>query len=1260
MSLLINLKQPMEKRTLSFDLSHAKEEKEFTVHACLKEYRLQQHTPETLRQARKKQAFLSLIPDGRLTHFIKDLPLPKGVPALVHVTSPKRVDGHVVHMIETMHIHIPRASQERMRQQLLQRRRADGLLRSAIHPKLAMYGANAGDPNNVVPDLPYPPDVDDQQDAYETARALLFHHRDLLNINPTNQGEMSAWIIANCIDDNPGLGELAFQIYQSALDGGWSVEVPVLDENGKQMKDDGQMLWSQKPVPDVLSALRGPMEWAVRRAKQAPETEGQSWTVQYGVPSASYNASSSSPTSPKAGAPPSELDVTGAKAVNEAAPLAEAGAVGAVPYKWTLKNLTPYNGLSVDANSLRYKPPSTNKTWSATGTWSANDPKMPLTSALAKELLAGNLMVKLVTPDRAQGLLGAKLKPTAIVENVEVKFSPVTMSGSGLTPPVTTTATATGTFALNGARTGLTFQVTASLGDAASAVINICDAKGTAVSPPFIVTNMSGYGTLTFDCKNYWLRHLCAYVQFLDDANPPNVITPSPWNEQMPGFIRSMFQPNDSKKYIQMVSPVTTICGIPLPADPTTLSIPVPDNVHTVRVMWGGLGRGQYDKDVCAMGITLTVTLELALPMILLLAGTAISNSKSVVALMEDKETLFGVVAVGSFLVAGGVATEIGVTHNPKPALARLASSLGPLLLKTGLKWFITTHIAAGIAKRAIPFVNIAFEVFNGAVTAAQLSQTIIEVLESPFYYETDISKSVDLSITLVPDPNFHFFPPLATHYSVKVVYASTATYPTFDDRGSWSSTTQSEPFTVTFKNAPAGGMLKVYAIFYAANDWVAGQGESDWIEAKANSTSAANEPVLQIDKLVITNNKPPLTSASVYTHKEKLTYAKFDAQGKPSSSGTYQHGWIASPAPTATPNTAPPKEGHAITALRGLTMAQSPAQIAYAWEATGLNVPKDVPSAPSTNNAITTLQNMSILQKPQTGYSVPQVGFSGPANVVYDIASPSDGTGMNFFIDTTAGVYDAVTNPKGGYHLRQVKLSYPAEPPNLATATNRSWGCFYLDNDRYAYHPKGYVFGISFKTSKLEILKLPTQPSSDADAPRTTLASGESGTDQRYGLMYGPVALGIALDGRVLVLESVNNRVQAFDLTGVPVKSFKITTANPPPPNFAPDPTGMQSTMALIDPPNTVHYLDLAVEAKGYIYVLAYSGDGSQASQYKVDIYNPDGSHLVTTNGVAAGAIFVDLLRDMFTLNFETILGANNRTEPSISWWIPPAPPKS
>jgi hypothetical protein len=95
---------------------------------------------------------------------------------------------------------------------------------------------------------------------------------------------------------------------------------------------------------------------------------------------------------------------------------------------------------------------------------------------------------------------------------------------------------------------------------------------------------------------------------------------------------------------------------------------------------------------------------------------------------------------------------------------------------------------------------------------------------------------------------------------------------------------------------------------------------------------------------------------------------------------------------------------------------------------------------------------------------------------------------------------------------------------------------------------------------------------------------------------------------------------------------------------------------MALADPGNST-YLDLSVEAKGYLYVLRYKGDGGSPSDYQVDLYEPDGTLLVSTTKVAADKIVVDLIRNLYTLNYEVILGAGSRTEPSVSLWIPPAP---
>ena len=93
------------------------------------------------------------------------------------------------------------------------------------------------------------------------------------------------------------------------------------------------------------------------------------------------------------------------------------------------------------------------------------------------------------------------------------------------------------------------------------------------------------------------------------------------------------------------------------------------------------------------------------------------------------------------------------------------------------------------------------------------------------------------------------------------------------------------------------------------------------------------------------------------------------------------------------------------------------------------------------------------------------------------------------------------------------------------------------------------------------------------------------------------------------------------------------------------------------------IHYLDVGVETKGFIYVLSYQGTGSAQSDYHLDIYNPDGTWLSRTPenpsspGVNGARMIVDQWRNLYTLNYATILGPNNRTEPSVSTWIPSTP---
>jgi hypothetical protein len=265
-----------------------------------------------------------------------------------------------------------------------------------------------------------------------------------------------------------------------------------------------------------------------------------------------------------------------------------------------------------------------------------------------------------------------------------------------------------------------------------------------------------------------------------------------------------------------------------------------------------------------------------------------------------------------------------------------------------------------------------------------------------------------------------------------------------------------------------------------------------------------------------------------------------------------------------------------------------------------------------------------------------------GKAHVVYDLVAPDDGRGRNFLIDPSRGQFDPTHNPAGGSHLRLAALSSAGPPPSFATSTDQSWGRFVLDNDAYAVHPKGYVVGISYATGKLEVLRLPAQPSHDADAPLAFQAAGAG--SHREGLLNGPRAMGITLDGRILVLETLANRIQAFAVDGTPVRCFG-TAAEP-------------CSWTPLREQAGVSHLDLAVEAKGYMYVLGFTGQGRDPGDYFVDVYDPDGSWLVRTSGVTAARITVDLLRSMYTLNYEIILGAEGRPEPSVSMWLPPPPP--
>jgi hypothetical protein len=225
--------------------------------------------------------------------------------------------------------------------------------------------------------------------------------------------------------------------------------------------------------------------------------------------------------------------------------------------------------------------------------------------------------------------------------------------------------------------------------------------------------------------------------------------------------------------------------------------------------------------------------------------------------------------------------------------------------------------------------------------------------------------------------------------------------------------------------------------------------------------------------------------------------------------------------------------------------------------------------------------------------------------------------------------------------YLRKLSLA-PGEP--FLLFPDEAFGRFTGPQDDLAIHPSGYAVALSKAPyCKLQIVKLGAL-FPDADAPVARIRSGQ-GT--RTGLLSQPVALSCGLS-TVFVLQTSPDHPQgailAFDLNGNPLSYFA---------------TGLSVAPLRDEGTANVVVLDLSVEGKGFLYVLKYLNPISgllSASDYRLDIYNPDGSFLTQVPGLSAARLQVDLWRNLYTLTYEIVQGTA-RTEPSIALWIPSTP---
>jgi len=698
-------------------------------------------------------------------------------------------------------------------------------------------------------------------------------------------------------------------------------------------------------------------------------------------------------------------------------------------------------------------------------------------------------------------------------------------------------------------------------------------------------------GEFSIDATNGFLRTLTAYVQFLDSQGKA-IDNPVGWKDRLPPPLSSWFE-TPSTKYLNSVSSVNVILGIPMPTDPTQSTFSWPAEAASCRLMFGGIGTREWNGTVDPPGMILTGIFQYGVPMLFMAGGAAIESTAWFKSFVKSTDNIVAAIAVAFPIVGGGVATAAALT-NVKQVLFAFAGAIAGILVGQGLKQlaaYITAKLTAAQLVNAVPIVGFGFRIAQMVITFANIAITTVEVLISPATYTNEVRRRLALQLTMSPDP-LHGTPPIwpnvATNYVATVQYRNGTNF-TVTGELPIDPSDRDKPVVVNFPELPGGGQFQALFGVYSKNHWLAGNWASSWTDAVAPTGSGG---VLklggQIQELLV-----PLSADTQYLYDTKLTY---DGQAK-------RHVWHKGDQPTAViTDLNGGSSGHNLAQLVNVTLNDKAYMLGYTWQASGQNLPFCGSPTP-TDGQIYAFQNISTLANPEAALKFPSCGFSGQPYLVYDQFGPAP----LFSLDSTfqAGLdqgkitdplrvafkanryelpagaaatvkvvkptvewyistglpdpsYDLRREPNGRisvfgyptpafspnnfyvdprsglYHLRRVVLD---EKTPFDMDPGLSYGYFTEPHlDSIVVHPAGYAVGVNFKNSKMEIIQIPDKGKPDAEAQPASVVSGEG---IRQGLLGGPIAIAVAADGRLLVLEGINQRVQSFDLNGNPVASF-------------------------------------------------------------------------------------------------------------------------
>lgn len=250
---------PTMKTIFHVDLTDSHVNEVYWLHACGKRHPLKAHCAESRAKLRATAPHLNAIPDHRLTHYTAEA---------VEMPAHQVVRVHLKHTLNTF----PEAQG------------THGVGHVAIHvpPPAARLAALAATG-----------DVHQQHiDYVSTAKALLFHHADLINNDPDITGVIYDYmnnnqIISSMFED---LAQQMRQMGPSTENSGWALLVPYTPPanpdntvSGASTAFDGTKTYYTSQPTDEIQTAAGPVMTAMMKAtKNDLALQGKKWSLQNG------------------------------------------------------------------------------------------------------------------------------------------------------------------------------------------------------------------------------------------------------------------------------------------------------------------------------------------------------------------------------------------------------------------------------------------------------------------------------------------------------------------------------------------------------------------------------------------------------------------------------------------------------------------------------------------------------------------------------------------------------------------------------------------------------------------------------------------------------------------------------------------------------------------------------------------------------------------------------------------------------------------